>query len=441
MDGDALRPWVDRIRRGDARVLTADPVRRLVPTSGSTDARKLIPFTPSLHREFAAAVGPWVVGLFRSDPDLLFGPAYWSVSPAIDLEPAGPSAVPIGFEEDADYLGGTARRLVEAALVVPGDARRAKTIEAFRRRTLVALLLRRDLRLVSVWHPSFLTLLLDALAADWDAVVADVAATDRGRADEVWRAGPHVPTSLWPDLRVVSCWADGQAAGPAAELAARLPGARVQPKGLLATEAVISVPFGEGWPLAVRSHFFEFVDAGGRVRRADELAHDGEYDVLVTTGGGLWRYRLGDVVRVVGRIGRTPSVRFVGRAGIVSDLRGEKLTDAFVARAIDAALRAAGTGRPAFAMLAPDGGGYGLFMSAPAPPALADALDDALATNPHYRYCRHLGQLAAPRVVAVGPHAYQRYCDRLALRGIRVGDVKPVALSREDGWRAWFGTG
>src|SRR5882757_7919161 len=45
MDYEDLEPWIERIRRGAANVLTCEPVTRLVPTSGSTGARKLIPFT------------------------------------------------------------------------------------------------------------------------------------------------------------------------------------------------------------------------------------------------------------------------------------------------------------------------------------------------------------------------------------------------------------
>src|SRR5262245_9956643 len=52
VDYDELQPWIDRIKRGDSAVLTREPVKRLVPTSGSTGARKLIPYTGALQREF-----------------------------------------------------------------------------------------------------------------------------------------------------------------------------------------------------------------------------------------------------------------------------------------------------------------------------------------------------------------------------------------------------
>ena len=47
---------------------------------------------------------------------------------------------------------------------------------------------------------------------------------------------------LWPRLRVVSCWDQGRARAEADTIRRWFPRARVQGKGLLATEGVVSVP-------------------------------------------------------------------------------------------------------------------------------------------------------------------------------------------------------
>jgi hypothetical protein len=52
--GEDLAPWVDRIAAGEARVLTRSPVRTLEPTSGSSAAAKVIPYTATLQREIKA---------------------------------------------------------------------------------------------------------------------------------------------------------------------------------------------------------------------------------------------------------------------------------------------------------------------------------------------------------------------------------------------------
>ena len=397
-----LLPWVVRVRQGEPNVLTGGPVRRLVPTGGSTGGRKLVPYTAALQAEFNRAVGPWIVDLFHQYPSLVGGPAYWSISPVARHEPVEPSVVPIGFEDDAGVLGGLRQRLVDAVMAVPSGVRHAPDMATWRQQTMDHLRRANGLRLISVWHPSFLTLL----------------------------TGDDRPA--WPRLRLISCWADGHATLAAAALARQYPGVVVQPKGLIATEGIVSIPFAGRWPLAVRSHFLEFVDDGGRLLLAHELADGATYEVVLTTGGGLWRYRLGDRVRVDGFVGRTPSVRFVGRAGAVSDRFGEKLDEPFVA----AVIAELSTGWR-FAMLAPDGERYALFVEGNAAAELGGRLDVALRRNPHYAYCRDLGQLGTPVVVSVvdGDAAYQR---RMVSRGQRAGDVKPAAVSGLDGWREHF---
>src|SRR5688500_8241462 len=48
VDYSDIEPWIDRTKRGEQRVLTTEPVSHLIPTSGSTGGRKLIPFTGGL---------------------------------------------------------------------------------------------------------------------------------------------------------------------------------------------------------------------------------------------------------------------------------------------------------------------------------------------------------------------------------------------------------
>lgn len=329
--------------------------------------------------------------------------------------------------------------LARAALVVPAGATACLEMETFRRATLRSLLLAPELRLLSVWHPSFLTLLLETLVRDWDMVLDDVARSDRRRAADLRQHSPDDVRRLWPHLTLVSCWGDGPAARHADLLTDRLAGIEIQRKGLIATEGVVSIPFDNRHPIAVRSHFFEFLEPDGRARLAHEIEPGVDYSVVLTTGGGLYRYRLGDRVRVDGRVEATPSITFVGRDDRVSDFYGEKLSDGFVATVIEAVF--AGGRRPDFAMLAPDEAAgrmsYTLFVDreASSRPHLRTLLERELRRNPHYAYCVDLGQLAPASVAAVGPHASRAYVDTCVARGQQLGNVKPVSLHTSSGWR------
>ena len=126
----------------------------------------------------------------------------------------------------------------------------------------------------------------------------------------------------------------------------------------------------------------------------EALREGDEYEVVVTTAGGLWRYRLGDRVCVTDWAEKTPSLRFLGRSGNVSDRFGEKLSEPFVAEALD---KVFGCETPRFAMLAPDedhaGCRYTLYVEGMARAHWAESLDHELRRNPHYAYCRDIGQL------------------------------------------------
>ncbi len=440
-DYDALAPWIDRIREGRPRVLTCDPVRRLTPTSGSTKATKLIPYTDALLHQFNAAIAPWLADLRRRHPALRHGPAYWSISPGIEPLPRVESAVPIGFDSDSAYLGAWFAPLIEKTFAVPHGLGLIRDVDHWRRQTLRHLLACRELRLISIWHPSFLTLLLDAMQRDWDDLLALLPSP---RARQLARCGPRHIAGIWPRLRVVSCWTDAHAAAPAAELRRRLPHPiAIEPKGLVATEGIVSLPLAGRRPMAVTSHYFELLDDAGRAHPIHEAEKGGAYEVVITTAGGLYRYRPGDRVRVTGMCGRVPSITFLGRGDRVCDLVGEKLTDAFAADVIRALCNDERLA-PGFAMLAPDHEAcppcYTLYIQADGalPSTLRGRLDTQLCNSFHYAHARRLGQLSPPRVFRITHAANAAYLDFHRQTGKRLGDIKPAALDTHTGWTQRF---
>ncbi|MCI0651655.1 MAG: GH3 auxin-responsive promoter family protein [Planctomycetes bacterium] len=415
---DDLEPWIARALGGEPRVLTEEPVLLFEKTSGSSAPAKYIPYTAALLREFRRAVRAWMADLFAHAPGAAAGQAYWTITPAGRAPERSSGGIPIGLASDRGYFDPLESFLLRRILAVPERAAAAASVDECLQATAEHLARCRSLALISVWNPSFLTLLCERLAED--------------------------PVRLWPRLRVISCWADAHARGALPALRALFPHAEIQGKGLLATEGVVSIPLAgagaAGCALAVTSHFFEFLepdgnDSGGgaRPRLAHELETGKEYSVLLTTGGGLWRYRLGDRVRVTGFIRRTPLLEFLGRDDGVSDLCGEKLHAAFAGRVLAELCPAP------FAMLAPSRNGrdrYTLYVEGAH--VTSGALDAKLRANPHYDYARNLGQLAEPAIFRIRHGAQAAYLRRLASLGQRIGGVKPAPLHKLDGWESWF---
>jgi hypothetical protein len=70
---------------------------------------------------------------------------------------------------------------------------------------------------------------------------------------------------------------------------------------------------------------------------------------------------------------------------------------------------------------------------------LVSCLEMRLIENPHYAYCRRLGQLGPVRVAFLKSGVSECYLERCAALGQRRGSIKPTALHPKSGWSAWFG--
>ncbi|TAK11643.1 MAG: GH3 auxin-responsive promoter family protein [Anaerolineae bacterium] len=457
---DYVEP-IDRIARGHLSVLTAEPVRMFELSSGSTASSKLIPYTSSLKAEFQRGISPWIFNLYTGMPELAGGQAYWSITPLLEGKRFTQSGIPIGFDADSDYLGMLGKWLVNSVLAVPNAVKEISNIETFRYVTLLHLLRQADLRLISVWNPTYLSLLLDSLSPYWESLLKDISlgtisppteysdlrfqlSPQQKRAQALATISPMEYEKIWPALKLISCWADGPSSLYVDRLRDNFPGTAFQGKGLIATEALVSFPLLglDGAVLSINSHFYEFIPTeGGEPLLAHQLSKGQSYYVVVTTGGGLYRYQLHDVVRVVGFWEQLPCFQFVSKADHISDWFGEKLDERFVAQIARDIFAEYGI-EPIFALLAPEddpeGFLYVLYLESQfAPEGLAGRLDQALRSNFHYDYCRKLGQLAALRVVQVsnGASNYLRGCEA---RGQRLGNIKPSILRKETGWSNWL---
>jgi hypothetical protein len=437
---DEVRPWVERAAAGEPAVLTADPVVAFEETGGSTSGRKLIPYNAPALRAFRTAVLAWLADLARARPGAVAGRAYAAVSPAGRAPRTTRGGIPIGLASEGAYLGPDLVAAFAAIQAVPPDIGALTDPDAWRFATLLHLLAAEDLSFVSVWSPTFLTSLVDALPAlaepllkalfDGTRASPGAPAPDPTRARHVERALARRPidtASLWPKLDTISAWADGPSRIYACRLAEMFPTVHLQPKGLLATEAPVTIPWaGSPYPApALASCVLEFIADGGDALLSDELRAGDSYRVVITTPGGLYRYDLGDRVRCHDMTGGLARLAFVGRAGIGSDLVGEKLTEDFVADVL---------GRldcPACLLPRPlPTPHYRLLVDTRDPARLACACAQAeagLSANPQYAYARAIGQLGSLTVRAA-PGLAERVIAAALARGRRAGDVKPAVL-------------
>lgn len=456
---EAFEPHFQAVARGADQELTAEPVLLFEETGGSTGGAKLIPYTESALRAFRHALLPWLADCLSERPALGRGRAYWAISPARHQTRRTPGGIPIGVDSDGVYFGPEMAPAFAALSVAGQRVACAPSFAAWRHATALDLLRAHDLALISIWSPTFFFPILETISQSADALLRDIA---EGRLRDPQTGAPlpgdgeapadperaaflagqidrdPVPTDrIWPGLDMISCWADAGARTFAELLEQRFPRVKMQGKGLLASEGVITIPLHRHpYPVpALTSGFIEFADDSGVTGLCDELSEGEAYRVIMTTPGGLYRYDIGDRLRMRGwaKPG-LPMLEFVGRASDTSDLCGEKLTAEFVEqclrpiRGFRQVIADATSTPPSYVLLldAAD-------VTADRALALVRQVEAALRENPQYRYARNLRQLGPLRVKRAH-RPLEAWMTTGLGQGRRLGDVKPASLARE----AWL---
>jgi hypothetical protein len=424
-------PFIEKIKNGEKNILTSEAVLILEPTGGSTSATKLIPYTKSLQIEFQKGLKPWLYDLYTQNRELNWGKSYWSITPATTPKKYTKGGIPIGFEEDSDYLGSLGKRLLKHIMAVSAKVAQEKNIATFYDKTALSLLKCKNLTFISIWNPTLLILILDHIEKNSARLLSKLPHQRRSEVEKFIQDKTY--HKLWPHLKVISCWGDAQAHLYAEKLKRLFPHVYLQPKGLLATEGFISLPFTneKGARLSISSHFFEFISTrDNKIYLAHELAKDEEYEVVITTSGGLYRYKLNDLIKVIDFQGVFPLLKFKGKRDKVCDLFGEKLHENFLKNMMEHL----GV-KDSFYMFAPKQNGYVLYLQAEQIPP---NLDQALRENFHYDYCRKLGQLQAVKIFKLTGDPLREYIHECVQRGQKLGDIKPTVLHLESGWDKVF---
>ena len=469
--------YLNQIYGGQTNVLTRDTIIKLEPTSGTTDPNKYIPYTKKLKKEFQQGIAPWLFNLYNNYPKILKGKSYWSITPSLPCNDKS-SVVPIGFEEDSEYFGFFKKWLFKKIFAAPEELAKIHDINVWRHFTALFLLKEKNLTLISIWNPTFLTLLLDYIKKNHKKLIQNI---ERGgspdcidnknvlykilskknkrfrkRARELDKIFTKKPKNLWekiwPHLTVISCWGDANAKIYFKDLKQYFPNVAIQPKGLIATEGFISFPIigKNGCALSIYSHFFEFIepDSPNVVLPANQIKVGKKYLVIITTNGGLYRYRLNDIIKVVGYINQCPLIQFCGKNSLISDMFGEKISAGFVLSALNTLFIKFNL-HPEFFVVAPEYDEklktyfYCLFLKLrdncqnQLYANLSLDLENELQKNFHYRYCRQLKQLDESKIFVIKNNQKQIlsiFLEDGCQLGQKLGNIKPPIISKQLGW-------
>jgi hypothetical protein len=358
---ESLQPYVERAMRGEPAVLTAEEPVMFVTTSGTTGRVKYIPVTPSYLHEYSHGLHVHTYRVLADFEDILEGRVL--VSSSNDVEGTTESGRPYGAI--SGYLTRTQPAFLRRSYVVPYEVCRVKQIDLKYYLTLRHGLAA-DVRYIVTPNPSSLLLLADKMTAHAGELIHDIRhgtltapgaaalpgpsgrlAADSRRAAELAailrRTGRLTPREVWPNLRMLSCWKGGTMPLYLRRLPEHFGDVPVRDLGYMASEGRGATPLvnaGAGGVVSLTSHFFEFVpedqrgSPAARFLTCDELEANREYYVYFTTSGGLYRYDINDLVRVVDFYHHTPVIEFVRKGEGITSITGEKLTESQVTDAL-----------------------------------------------------------------------------------------------------------
>ncbi len=448
--------YLEQIRKGKKNILSADPFHRFTLTSGTTNASKWIPYNSTLKQEFQESLSIWIYNLFEKYPDLMYGSAYWSISPILNKEEYD-SKIPVGFEEDSAYFGFLEKYLVNSVQTVPTEVLKISDPEEFKYITLLFLLSDENLRLISVWSPSYLKILLGYYLENSESVLHDIEngtisismeqklkkyflsklSKNPKRAKYLRQISKDREISweeVWKQLTLISLWTEGISNHFLPEIKQMFPNTKIQGKGLLSTEGFITFPLQTtdfyGNVLAINSHFFEFRDIqSGSIFLANELKTESIYEVILTTGGGLYRYATKDRVKLSGYYNQVPAFIFLGKEETISDLVGEKLSEMYLDQVLKSEFKKFKI-NPEFYYVKPTIykgiGTYILYLetlSRYTKSNLADSIDSTLMDNIYYAHARNIDQLSKFQVIGLPNDSRKEYL-KSKLKNARLGTSK-----------------
>jgi len=457
-DYDYWREWIDN--SNGYNNLTSSPIERYQPTSGSTSAIKWIPYSKAFLSEINNGLMAWIGDMYRQYPSIEQGHHYWSVS---WIPTALRSEVDENINDDLKMLPWWKRAVAARYMAVPESVASAETSDDTLFASVAWLVARRDLSFLSIWSPTFALSLIEFISVnklelvkvlrtgDWhdrkNALYQTACPRSLDSATIIEQAtdvfDPEFLHVLWPKLKLISCWDTASNKIWANKLRQLFPHAKIQGKGLWATEAAVTIPFENKFPLAVTSHFYEFQDLdSGLLLPSWQLEEGMEVSPVVTTGAGFLRYKINDKLSVTGFYNDTPCFEFLGRLD-GTDLAGEKISVEFAQQIIEL-FGSTYSVRPV-ALLAIPGdildnggaaskGGYMLLCEPKDDQSANDVnlnsiLEQQLLEHFHYRLARELKQLVIAKVL-VSINAMDIYHHRCKAKGMALGNIKiePLVL-------------
>ncbi|MDK2962158.1 MAG: hypothetical protein PWP20_1284 [Eubacteriaceae bacterium] len=468
---DDYFPYIERmVNHGEANLLTAEPIVHYALTSGSVDNPKKIPVsqkTIDLYQQYASEFSFSVIS------DALKGK--WSRHRGLNLMEIKFENLPGGL-----FAGSISGRAVYTLknflplmftspneVVFPQEILDAKYIH------LRFALLEEDLSFIGSAFMTALSDLMKYLEVNWELLVNDIEngsidpeikisdavrqellkkiKPQPGRAQvlrKIFAQGfdtPIIPR-IWPGLSFAFAIGSGGFLVYTEKMRHYLGDIPIYFSVYAASESIMAICTemeSQEFTLIPDSAFYEFIpveeDADPlKTLTLDELEVGKDYEIVLTNTSGFYRYRIKDVVRVVGFNKKCPKIQFVYRLNQMVSIAGEKTTEECISWAVSEFAKEVGCQLVDFSVYADinvSPGRYTIVLETETPiphderEAARVVMEEKLnIANPSIAKKIKTRVLSHTELAIVQEETYALYRDLMIMRGISGNQLKPVRV-------------
>ena len=364
-DYEQLRPYCDRIIKGEQSVLTTEQPFMFNMTSGTTGKPKYIPVTKESEKLTSELMRQWLYRILINHPQFLDFASAGIVSPAIEGYTA--SGIPYGSISGRIYE--KIPTIVRNSYAIPYQVWKLENYDE-KYLAIALFLLSRQVSFICTPNPSTLLRIAEFINTHKEQLIRSIydgkinlksshqsevisnlqtllkPQVKRAKELEIIAKNTNslLPKYYWKHLKLISCWTGGSVGIQAQKLTDYFGDLPIRDLGYLASEAQMTLPYLDNTSsgiLAINSNYYEFIPeeyletsnlealnleaSNFPVISAHQLQLGKRYSILLTTTAGLYRYHINDIVEVTGFYHQTPLLTFIRKGKDMTNITGEKM--------------------------------------------------------------------------------------------------------------------
>jgi len=313
---------IERIKNGKQNILTRNKVIHLVPTSGTTSKPKLIPITRQRIKNYNKEFAIWGLYVLKDHLEITSGKTLYFAGPYYEGKTKGD----ITYSCISGYLAYRSTWFLKYKIATPlilfNDFNFKRKI-----RKMAIYAVQENITQLAFTTPIEAIIFFDYLKNSKKKIIREIKKINPKRAEELKNLKEFKPINIWPNISLVNCF-KSKTNEMYIDIFLKKLGKNIEVRdpGINASEGRISIGIGKdgvsGVP-PINTTFLEYIELGtNKPLTINKLKKNKKYKIVMTTQEGLYRYDIGDIIKVTGFMKKIPLIKFECRNRYL-DIAGE----------------------------------------------------------------------------------------------------------------------